>query len=512
MPDPTLTPTPTPTINPECNSPCFNINLTKTSVNTWQGIYNDNIITFLFNENDLIISNEDGIEFWNKTISNWKNSIVDGILTLPYCQNIKIGGFCDSQIRKCAEISDQGFILGGQNGKKRRYNWSASNGFYYDDNSPVVKSPWTINGNTLRIDFEDDSNCKKYNSFTQTSSCRLFYNLDSNTEITINWTGKGEVQDACYDIMNLKINGSLVAFAHAPGGGKGCAGVGNIVSSVAPPYTTTLSKGFNIVELSVTTKDPLYHSGSYYEFTINPFSCCDCNLKILNAIEKQTLEDGSKVYEISVEKNNGNCCNIEYKLSNGEWTSIPSENLDCSQLVADGKILVTMLQSWIDCNATPPPTTTATPTLTPTPTYCFINCNLDTWIFSSSGGGGGGKIQGLTSGAIRYNQGWTSSGGLNAYWLLGGSNSTPRGVTFQNGGLGGTLYPGNNIPFILGEEVLIYDWTEPVLIDDPLTLDVDPAACFLNGKYYISAFKPEGDLYNFYDLVLCCLTPTPTPT
>jgi|694.fasta_scaffold25233_7 hypothetical protein len=506
-PTKTLTPTPTPTstIEPDCDSPCFNINLTKISVDTWQGTYNDIVITFLFDENNLVISNEDGIEFWNKTISNWKNYIVDGILTLPYCQNIKIGGFCDSYLRKCIEISDQGFTLGGQNGSKRRYSWNNSDGFYYDNNTSVVNSPWTISGNVLRIDFEDDGNCKKYNSFVQTSSCRFFYNLNEETEITISWTGKGEVQDPCYDIMNIRVNGSLVAFAHAPGGGGGCDGVGDVISFPNSPYTTTLNSGLNIIEISVTTKDPLYHSGAYYEFTVTPFSCCDCNLKILNVTEKETLEDGSKVYELSVEKNDGNCCNIEYKLSNGEWTNIPSENLDCSQLVSDGKILVTMLQNWIDCNATPLPTATPTPTptLTPTPTYCFIGCNLDTWNFSSNGGGGGGKIQGLTSGAVRYNQGYTPSGSLNCYWLLSGSIDTPRGVTFQNGGLGGTLYPGNSVPFILGEEVLIYDWPE------------GDANVLVNGSYYISAIPEVGgiyDFYDFYDLILCCLTPTPTPT
>jgi hypothetical protein len=377
---------PEPTENPpSCNIPCFNINLIKISSNTWQATENSgNIITFVFGTEDLTISDTYELPYWNKVISNWKDLVVGGVLELPGCEGLKIGGFCDSKTsRNCIEIMDSGFIAGGQGGATRRYNWNSTSGFSYDDGSPVLGCPWKIDANKLRIDFENDINCSKYNSNTQTSICKIFYNLSESSDVSISWTGLGETQDPCYDIVNIRVNGSLVAYAHAPGGGKGCGGgVGSVISSSAPPYVTNLKKGLNTIELSVTTNDPLFHTGAYYEFTINPFSCCDCNLKILNVVEKETLEDGSKIYEITVDQNSGNCCNIEYKLTNGSWTSIPSENLDCSNLGSQNKILATMLKEWISCTTpTPMPTLTPTPTPTPTPTfivdYGAYRCKFD---------------------------------------------------------------------------------------------------------------------------------------
>lgn len=86
-------------------------------------------------------------------------------------------------------------------------------------------------------------------------------------------------------------------------------------------------------------------------------------------------------------------------------------------------------------------------------TFYDNRCRLNTWDFGSSGGGGGVTIVGLSSGAKRV-----STGSGNTFWLMGGpSPFFPKGVRFDDDD-GGTLSPGNNIPFILGE---------PVVIDDP---------------------------------------------
>jgi hypothetical protein len=357
-----------------CDIPCFNLKLIKSGDNVWEGTDDSgNKITVDMGSDDLTISDSKGLAYWNKTVTNWKSNIVDGVISIPGCEKIKIGGFCDAGNNDCVEIFEQGFIGDNQEGNIRRYSWNEDKGFFYKDGSSVVKSPWSINGNKIRIDFENDINCEKYNKNIQKSTCKLYLQLAYATNVTIGWEGKAEVQDSCYEQMQIKINGSKVILGHSVGGNKGCDPVEEIVSVPLNPYSKILPKGLNIIEISVDTIDPLYHSGAYYEFTIDPFSCCKCSLEILDVIEKETLEDGSKVYEVRVKNDSGNCCGLEFKSRDGTWIQVPSDKLDCSLLASDNKIIATLLDSWVAC-----------PTPTPTPTSdCVI------W---SSGSGDNEKI------------------------------------------------------------------------------------------------------------------------
>ena len=160
------------------------------------------------------------------------------------------------------QFTDEGFIDGGQNGKPRTYH----------DPSKVPACPWSISqgGRSLTLKWEDDWNCKKHNKFTQKASANATIMVERPLVMTISWSGMGETQAQGFEIMSLHLNGNLIGSAHAPGGGKGCAGgMASVVSSPPPPQQVSLKKGENIVKIEATTNDPLYHFNAWYRFELS---------------------------------------------------------------------------------------------------------------------------------------------------------------------------------------------------------------------------------------------------
>ena len=157
-------------------------------------------------------------------------------------------------------FTDSGFIDGGQNGAFRAY----------DDPADVPASPWSILNNSLglRLDWEDDQNCRSHNPYTQyaTATCQII--VPKAMIMTVNWSGMGETQDPNYELMSLYVNGGLVGSAHAPGGGQGCAGMGPVISNPPPPQQVLLNPGPHTLFIDATTNDPLYHFGAWYRFDL----------------------------------------------------------------------------------------------------------------------------------------------------------------------------------------------------------------------------------------------------
>jgi hypothetical protein len=158
-------------------------------------------------------------------------------------------------------FTDLGFIDGGQDGAFRAY----------DNPADVPASPWSIlnNGLGLRLDWEDDWNCRFHNPYTQyaTAACRI--TLPRAMIMTVSWSGMGERQAPWYDIMSLYVDGGLVGSAHAPGGFLGCAGgMGPVLSDPPPPQQVLLNPGPHVLFIDATTNDPLYHFGAWYRFDL----------------------------------------------------------------------------------------------------------------------------------------------------------------------------------------------------------------------------------------------------
>lgn len=157
-------------------------------------------------------------------------------------------------------FTDSGFIDGGQDGAFRAY----------DDPADVPASPWSIlnNGLGLRLDWEDDQNCRSHNPYTQYATATCQVTVPKAMIMTVNWSGMGETQDPNYELMSLYVNGGLVGSAHAPGGGQGCAGMGPVISNPPPPQQVLLNPGPHTLFIDATTNDPLYHFGAWYRFDL----------------------------------------------------------------------------------------------------------------------------------------------------------------------------------------------------------------------------------------------------
>jgi len=157
-------------------------------------------------------------------------------------------------------FTDLGFIDGGQNGAYRAY----------DDPSDVPASPWSIfnDGLSLRLDWEDDNNCRNHNPNTQSATATAEIIVPRTMVMTIAWSGMGEVQAPNYELMSLSVDGTLIGSAHAPGGGRGCDPMGPVVSSPSPPQQVTLQSGTHTLFIDATTNDPLYHFNAWYRFDL----------------------------------------------------------------------------------------------------------------------------------------------------------------------------------------------------------------------------------------------------
>jgi len=168
---------------------------------------------------------------------------------------------CCIEFSQTWSFTDIGFIDGGQNGAYRAY----------DDPNDVPASPWTIlnGGLGLRLDWEDDKNCRNHNYNTQTATATAEIIVPQDTIMTVTWSGMGETQDPNYELMSLYVDDDLVGSAHAPGGKLGCAGgMAPVVSNPAPPQQVTLTPGTHTLFIDATTNDPLYHFGAWYRFDL----------------------------------------------------------------------------------------------------------------------------------------------------------------------------------------------------------------------------------------------------
>ena len=161
-------------------------------------------------------------------------------------------------------FTDQGFIAGGQNGAARSYT----------NPSGVASAPWSFTSPDqfgLRLSYENDYNCSGYNNYTQSGTATATIQSSVNLVMTVAWSGMGETQDPNYELMSLYVDGTLVGYAHAPGGQLGCAGgVAPVVSSPPPPQTVFLSANQNhLLVIDGTTNDQLYNTGAYYQFNLS---------------------------------------------------------------------------------------------------------------------------------------------------------------------------------------------------------------------------------------------------
>ena len=195
--------------------------------------------------------------YWNKTDGTFP--ALGGVPTL--LNEDEFFECCCVEFTQAWMFTDLGFIAGGQNGAYRSYG----------DPSSVPASPWSITPTerTLRLDWEDDYNCKGYNNNVQTATATAIITVPVPMTMTVSWTGMGEVQAYQFELMKLYVDDALVGAAHAPGGGDGCDPMGPVVSDPAPPHTAILTPDEpHVLFVDATTADALYHWDAWYQFQI----------------------------------------------------------------------------------------------------------------------------------------------------------------------------------------------------------------------------------------------------
>jgi len=185
-----------------------------------------------------------------------------GVLPDGLCAMFNGNGKCSTCCLEIAwSFTDQGFIVGGQGGAARSYSDPAS----------VPASPWTLSngGLTLRIDFEDDFNCRMFNPNTQTATATASVSVPFDMILLADWSGVGEREQTNFELMSFSVDGSVIGSAHTPGGGLGCAPMGPVVSSPQPPVQIPLTAGPHTFDISVTTANARYHFGAFYLFVLS---------------------------------------------------------------------------------------------------------------------------------------------------------------------------------------------------------------------------------------------------
>jgi len=193
-------------------------------------------------------------------ISSGKRGVLSSGKTAVFDAEGKCAACC-IEFTKRWSFTDSGFIDGGQNGAYRAY----------DNPDDVPASPWTIlnNGFGLRLDWEDDYNCRSHNPYTQKATATCHITVPKAMIMTVSWSGMGETQGSDYEMMSLYVDGDLVGSAHAPGGDQGCdGGMAPVVSNPPPPQQVILEPGQHVLFIDATTNDELYHFGAWYRFDL----------------------------------------------------------------------------------------------------------------------------------------------------------------------------------------------------------------------------------------------------
>ena len=120
---------------------------------------------------------------------------------------------------------------------------------------------------SLQFKVEDSANCGGSNSNEQQgkATANIQINGEKPVILEIDFSGIGEAQSAGYDLIEFKLNGSIIGSGQAPGGGQGC--VSDSVT-VIPASAQTLDPGPHSLVIDFTTNDGLYHVDAYYEIEL----------------------------------------------------------------------------------------------------------------------------------------------------------------------------------------------------------------------------------------------------
>lgn len=120
---------------------------------------------------------------------------------------------------------------------------------------------------SLQFKVEDSANCGGSNPDEQRGRATADIQINGETPVVldIDFSGIGEAQSAGYDLIEFKLNGSIIGSGQAPGGGLGCT---SDSVTVIPANQETLNPGPHSLIIDFTTNDGLFHVDAYYEIKL----------------------------------------------------------------------------------------------------------------------------------------------------------------------------------------------------------------------------------------------------
>ena len=120
---------------------------------------------------------------------------------------------------------------------------------------------------SLQFKVEDSANCGGSNPDEQRGKATADIQINGETPVVldIDFSGIGEAQSAGCDLIEFKLNGSIIGSGQAPGGGLGCT---SDSVTVIPANQQTLNPGPHSLIIDFTTNDGLFHVDAYYEIKL----------------------------------------------------------------------------------------------------------------------------------------------------------------------------------------------------------------------------------------------------
>lgn len=193
-----------------------------------------------------------------------------GTYAVEVCMNYALGQCCNN-VTVVIESAYQ--CIGGAEFEWQSYT---ANGFIA--NPPPV----TLGANSIRIDYEDSSNCGGPNPDTQTVEALGTFTTSSTTVLSAHITGLAELQNGTFDMVVwlVKRPGDadyvLLARGQSTALGLGCEMgplrwdyVSPEVAQAGDTFYLTCPSGVTNIKVIGTTNDGLYHVGAFHnvEFT-----------------------------------------------------------------------------------------------------------------------------------------------------------------------------------------------------------------------------------------------------
>jgi hypothetical protein len=139
--------------------------------------------------------------------------------------------------------------------------------------NPCDSNPWVITNNnkSVRYNITDSLNCGGTCNDVQEGTATAFITVgNKKVFMDLDFEGIGELQAVNYELIEIYLDGELIANASSTGGGLLCDAFGPITKNyiIPPPYVLEANSSHTLY-INFTTNDEFYHVGCYYQIDLD---------------------------------------------------------------------------------------------------------------------------------------------------------------------------------------------------------------------------------------------------